>query len=189
MNVGLRRRYARAIPWHERDRRDKRNEKDGDMRKPKPKPKSSYPSPHDAIRKRSNGKPNIDERAHVGQLVTIVIGSRVFAGEVVEIDTETGQILAAYITGGRMLRFKPGKPPTSKLLRDWNDKQTFFSLCPHDGWESFVQARDVLQPLYREWKEKQETKAEAKTQKQATSTGLTDEQRRAWLAKYSRPAK
>lgn len=130
----------------------------------------------------------ISERAHVGQLVTIVIGrSRVFAGEVVEIDVETGQILAAYITGGRMLRFKPGKPPTSKLLRDWNDKQTFFSLCPREGWESFVQARDVLEPLYREWKEKREAKTE--TEPRATSTSLTNEQRNAWLAKYSRPVK
>lgn len=161
------------------------------MRKSNFRPKPSYPSPHDhGARDKPN--PKIETRAtRIGQLAVFLIGgSRVFAGEVTEIDTETGQILAAYITGGRMLRFTLGKPPTSKLLPpEWTDKQTVFSLCPRNGWESFVQARDALVPLYEKWKLEQ---IGVKSLKETVAVdvedaGLTDEQRRAWLAKYSIP--
>lgn len=119
----------------------------------------------------------------VGQLTIIVLGeSRAFAGEVTETDPETGEVLAVYVTGGRMVRHVSGSPLTTRLLPlDWTDKQTVFSLCPDDGWSSLMRAKDVLEPLYREWLEKQKEKTEQKT----PSTGLTDEQRRAWLAKYS----
>lgn len=116
------------------------------------------------------------ERAYVNQLVVIVIGeSRVFAGEVVEVDNETGQILAVYITGGTMLRYALGQPPTCGLLRDWTDKQTVFSLCPRKGWNSLMEARDVLEPLYREWLEKQKDKAKQKTEERATTARMARE--------------
>lgn len=185
--------------YQNRDRYRNDTKTETEMRQPKlAKPKPSYPSPYDPVHTRKLPKhersTEIRNHAYVGQLVVIVIGeSRAFAGEVVEVDSETGQILVAYITGGRMLRYLKGFPPTCGLLRDWTDKQTVFSLCPDDGWSSLMRARDVLEPLYEKWKLEQIgvkslTKAVAVDVEDA---GLTDCQRKAWLAKNSipRPAK